>query len=161
LVRSRAAGRPHGAGRGRVILSFSGDPFLSRRAARCALQELGRGPGAVTELCEGLDKAQGVQRAGPGGLSGHVALHLDRGAALCGQGGVRPRDELMEALAGLPDAAIVVAIDPDATPARQKRWSALGKHVTVPTPRFEALPRWVRSELEAAGLRFEPDVPAT
>lgn len=144
-----------------MILSFSGDPFLARRAGRRALQELGLGPGEVTELGEGLDKDQVVQLAGQGGLFGHVALLLDLGAAFSGQGGVRPRDELMEALAGLPDAAIVVAIDPDATPARQKRWSALGKHVTVPTPRFEALPRWVRSELEAAGLRFEPDVPAT
>jgi DNA polymerase-3 subunit delta len=143
-----------------VILSFSGDPFLARRAARRALQERGVRPGEVTELGEGLEKDQVVQLAGQGGLFGQVALLLDFGAAFSGQAGVRPRDELMEALADLPDAALVVVIDPDATPARQKRWAALGEHRSSPTPRYEALPRWVRSELEAAGLRFEPDVPA-
>ena len=143
-----------------MILSFSGDPFLARRAARRALQERGVRPGEVTEFGEGLDKDQVVQLAGQGGLFGQVALLLDLGAAFSGQAGVRPREGLMEALAGLPDAALVVAIDPEATPARQKRWAALGEHRSLPTPRFEALPRWVRAELEAAGLRFQPDVPA-
>ncbi len=143
-----------------MILSFSGDPFLARRAARRALAERGVRPDEVTELGEGLEADQVVQLAGQGGLFGQVALLLDFGAAFSGQAGVRPRDEVMEALSRLPDDALVVVVDPDATPARQKRWGALGKHSSSPTPRFDALPRWVRSELEAAGLRFEPDVPA-
>lgn len=143
-----------------MIVSFSGDPFLARRAARQALKDHGVGPGEVTELGEGLDKEQVLQLAGQGGLFGQVALLIDVGAAFSGHTGVRPRDELIDALAGVPEGALVVAIDPEATPARQKRWAALGEHVNLPTPRFEALPRWVRSELQAAGLRFEPDVPA-
>jgi len=143
-----------------VILSFSGDPFLARRAAKRALAERGfKGPD-VTEFGEGLEASQVAQLATQGGLFGQVALLLDLGAAFTGQAGVRPREELMAALAALPDTALVVAVDPDATPARQKRWSALGPHVATPTPRFEALPRWVKGELDAAGLRYERDVPA-
>ena len=42
-----------------MIISYTGDSFLSRRAARATLGKLGFGPGAVTELGEGMS-AQSV-----------------------------------------------------------------------------------------------------
>lgn len=143
-----------------MILAFTGDPFLARRAARRALRERGVAPGEAAELGEGMEPAEVVQLAGQSGLFGQSALLLDFGAAFTGQAGVRARDEMMAGLASLPASSLVVVVDPDATPARQKRWAALGSHAHSPTPRFEALPRWVRGELDAAGVRYRPDVPA-
>ncbi len=144
-----------------MILSFSGDPFLARRAAKRALAEQGLTTRDVTELGEGMTPADVVHLAGQGGLFGQVALLLDFGAAFTGQAGVKPRDEMMAALSELDGSALVVVVDPDATPARRKKWSALGEHQELPTPRYDALQRWVRRELEDASLRYRPDVPAT
>ncbi|HEX7001297.1 MAG TPA: DNA polymerase III subunit delta [Trueperaceae bacterium] len=144
-----------------MILSFSGDPFLARRAAKRALAEQGVTSLDVTELGEGMTPADVLHLAGQGGLFGQVALLLDFGAAFTGQAGVKPRDEMMSALSGLGAAALIVVVDPEATPARRKKWAALGKHLELPTPRYDALQRWVRRELDDAALRYRPDAPAT
>jgi DNA polymerase-3 subunit delta len=142
-----------------VILIFSGDPFLARRAARAALSERGVGAGEVVAFGEGLEPAEVERVASQGGLFGQVALFLDFDEAFTGQASVKPRNEAVAVLEGLDAQALVVVLDSSATPARQKRYRALGTLTHLPTPRFERLPRWVASELQAAGVRFERDVP--
>src|SRR5690606_41214996 len=46
------------------------------------------------------------------------------------------------------------------SPARKKKWSALGEHRDLPTPRYEGLQRWIKGELDEANLRYRTDVPA-
>lgn len=142
-----------------MILSFSGDPFLARRAAHEALAEAGVDPSSATELGEGMTPEAVLDAASQGGLFGQAAVLLDFGEAFVGQGGVKPRNDLMKALSGLPEGALVVILDPAATPARQKALQALGKHRHLPSPRYEQLPRWVKTELERAGVEHSPDVP--
>jgi DNA polymerase-3 subunit delta len=144
-----------------VILSFSGDSFLATRAARAALREEGLAASEVVELGEGMDAETVAQRAAQGGLFGRVGLLLDFDAAFTGKGGVKPRNDVMEVLAGVPADTVVAVIDLDATAARQKRYEELGSHRHLPSPRFGALIQWVRGELQAAGLSFERDVPET
>lgn len=143
-----------------MILAFSGDPFLAARAARRALAARGLAA-SVSELGEGMDAEALRQQAAQSGLFGEAALLLDFAAAFSGQAGVKPRNEVLRALAGVPPETVVVVLDPEATPARQKAYKALGSHEHLPTPRFDALTHWVRQELEAAGLRFEREVPQT
>lgn len=144
-----------------MILSFSGDPFLAPRAALRALRAEGFAPHEVTTLGEGLTPDEVLRLASQGGLFGRVALRLDLDEAFTGQAGVKPRNELLAALEGVDPAAFVVAVDSSATPARQKRWRALGRHQHLPTPRYERLPGWIQEELRAHGLRFAADVPQT
>ncbi len=143
-----------------MVLAYTGDPFLVRRAARSALREHGVDPAGVTELGEGLRPETVLDLASQGGLFGQAALLVDFAEAFQGQAGVRPRNELMKALERVPDDAVVVVLDPDATPARQKAFQALGEHHHLPTPRFERLPRWIAAELDAAGVRYRRDVPS-
>jgi len=143
-----------------MVLAYTGDPFLVRRAARAALREHGVDPAGVTELGEGLRPEAVLDLASQGGLFGQAALLVDFAEAFQGQAGVRPRNELMKALERVPDGAVVVVLDPDATPARQKAFQALGEHHHLPTPRFERLPRWIATELDAAGVRYRRDVPS-
>lgn len=143
-----------------MILSFSGDPFLAPRAARRALRELGVSREEVTELGEGLDAAQVSLLAAQSGLFGRVALLLDFDAAFKGQAGVKPRNDLIKALAAVPEDTIIVITDLGATDARRKALAKLGDHQHLPTPRFGALTQWIRTELEEANVRFRPDVPA-
>lgn len=143
-----------------MILAFTGDEFLARRAARAALKELGVDPAGVTELGEGMTAASVAELASQGGLFGRATLLLDFDAAFKGQAGVKPRNEVMKALEGVGRDAIVVVIDPSATPARQKALQALGKHRDLTLPRGDRLTAWVGEELRAAGVDFEPDVAA-
>ena len=46
-----------------MILAFTGDEFLARRAARAALKELGVDPAGVTELGEGMTAASVAELA--------------------------------------------------------------------------------------------------
>jgi len=142
-----------------VILTFSGDPFLARRAARSALRERGVGAAEMVTFGEGLEPGDVGRAAAQGGLFGPVALFLDFDEAFSGQAGVQPRNEAIAALEGLDEAALVVVLDSSATPARQKRYRALGALDHRPAPRYERLPRWVASELKDAGVRFESGVP--
>ena len=142
-----------------MILSFSGDPFLARRAAREALLEQGVQPAGVNQLGEGMSVDDVVHAASQGGLFGQAAVLLDFGEAFTGQAGIKPRNDTIKALAPLKDAALVVIIDPEATPARQQALQELGPHKHLPVPRFERLPQWVTSELKRAGVEFEPGVP--
>lgn len=142
-----------------MILSFSGDSFLARRAAREALAEQGVQPSSATQLGEGMTPQDVVDAVSQGGLFGQAAVLLDFGEAFTGQAGVKPRNDTIKALKGLGDTGLIVIIDPDATPARQRSLGELGPHRHLPAPRFERLPRWVASELERAGVQFERDVP--
>lgn len=143
-----------------MIVSFSGDEFLARRAAKRYLAERGLDPGSVNELGEGLKAEEIELLASQANLFGPAAVLLDFGAAFSGQAGVKPRNDAMAALKRLSGDSLVLVIDPGATPARMKSWRALGEHVASPTPRYEALSRWVKSELDAAGVRYQPSVPA-
>lgn len=142
-----------------MILTFSGDPFLARRAARSALAERGVNTAEIVTFGDGLDLAEVMRASSQGGLFGQVALFLDFDEAFSGQAGVQPRNEAIAALDGLDEGALVVVLDSGATPARQKRYRALGSLDHRPTPRYERLPRWVAAELKDAGVRFERDVP--
>lgn len=143
-----------------MVVSFSGDPFLARRAAKRFLLGKGLEPSSVTELGEGLKAEDIAFQASQASLFGPAALWLDFGEAFSGQAGVKPRNEAMAALKHEGAAALVVVVDPDATAARKKAWRALGEHIEVPTPRYEALPRWVKTELDGAGVRYQQSVPS-
>lgn len=143
-----------------MISSFTGDPFLARRAARAAIHEAGLDPAGVTELGEGMAAQTVLELASQGGLFTQAALLLDFDAAFQGQAGVKPRNEVMKALESVGDGAVVFVLDPSATPARQKALQALGKHTNLALPRGDQLARWVATELKAAGVTFEPAVAA-
>jgi DNA polymerase III subunit delta len=143
-----------------VILAFSGDPFLAQRAARRALSSRGFKAHEVTELGEGMTADEVAQHVAQSGLFGESALLLDFDAAFKGQAGVKPRNEVLKVLEA-KSANLVVIVDLEATPARQKAYKALGEHEHLPTPRFNALVHWVHEELRAFGLRFENEVPQT
>lgn len=142
-----------------MVIAFTGDPFLTRRAARAALRERDVDLASVTELGESLRAEEMLDLASQGGLFGQAALVLDFAEAFQGQAGVKPRNEVMKALERVQESAIVVVLDPDATAARQKAFQKIGEHRHLPTPRFEQLPRWIAAELKAAGVRHRPDVP--
>lgn len=144
-----------------MILTFSGDAFLARRAARAALAGHGVGPADAVALGEGLQPEDIVRAAAQGGLFGTVAVFCDFDEAFTGQAGVKPRSDAIDALARVGEGALVVVLDSGATPARQKRYRALGDLTHLPTPRFERLPRFAAEELDAAGVRYARDVPQT
>ena len=143
-----------------MIHSFSGDPFLATRAARKLLAQLKQEAGEFTELAEDLSEAAVNAVAGQAGLFGAGGLYLDFDAAYRGQAGIKPRNAMLTLLPSLPDDVAVIVVDSSATPARQKQWQAISKHLNLPTPRFQALERWVGSELEAAGVSYARGVPA-
>lgn len=142
-----------------MIVSYSGDEFLARRAARAYLRDQGLGVGDVTELSEDMSGEQIAQLAAQTGLFGRVALFLDFDAAFTGQAGVKPRNEAMRALESVSEDTVVVVVDSSATNARQKAFRALGTHHHLPTPKYGALTRWVAEELEHKGVRSDRDVP--
>lgn len=144
-----------------MILSFSGDPFLATRASRRALRARGFRPEDVTELAEGMNAVQVAQLAAQSGLFGQVALLLDFDAAFKGQGGVKPRNEVLKVLESVLGDTLIVVVDLSATPSRQKTYNALGTHEALPTPRFSALTHWVQQELTGAEVVFERNVPQT
>lgn len=141
-----------------MISSFTGDPFLARRAARAAILGAGLDPAGVTELGEGMSAQTVLELASQGGLFTQAALLLDFDAAFQGQAGVKPRNEVMKALESVGDGAVVFVLDPSATPARQKALQALGKQTHLALPRGDQLARWVGNELKATGVAFEPAV---
>jgi DNA polymerase-3 subunit delta len=143
-----------------VILAFTGDRFLARRAARRALRERGLGPGDVTELGEGLEPEAIGQAARQSGLFGATGLLLDFDAAFQGQAGVAARNAAIKVLEEIPSDALVVVIDAKATEARKKRWRALGELDDRPTPRYGALRGWVAQELKERRVRATRGVPA-
>lgn len=146
-----------------VIHVFSGDAFLAARAFANAVRETSRERGLeVVHLAEGLDEERLRAALAQGGLFGRPLLALDLDAAFAGaSGATAERNALVALLEAAPDDACVMVLDPAATPARQKRWRSLGRLEHVPTPRYGNLVRWVRTELEALGLRTRGDVAAT
>jgi DNA polymerase-3 subunit delta len=144
-----------------MIVSFSGDPFLARRAARRALSARGLAAAEIQEIAEDLTPETFATLAGQAGLFGRVGFLLDFDAAFKGKSGVKPRNDTIKVLATVPEETVVAVIDLTATASRQKTYQKLGEHVDVPTPRFNALTHWIRQELDAQGVTFNRDVPQT
>jgi DNA polymerase-3 subunit delta len=143
------------------VRAFVGDPFLARRAARTALDDAraraGVAADAVVRLGEGLSATEVADALGQGGLFGPAVLWLDLDEAFVGAGHTAARNAVLEALAAAGEAE-VVALDASATPARQKRWRALGDLAVLPTPRYAGVARWVAQELKEAGVALRGDV---
>lgn len=142
-----------------MIASFTGDAFLARRAARRLLAERGFNGSAIVELTAPFEVAEVARAAGQGGLFGDVAVLLDITEAFPGQAGTKPRNELLAAVSELRSGSLIVIVEAGATDARRRSLAALGEHSDLPTPRFDALPRWVAAELKAAGIATDGDVP--
>lgn len=142
-----------------MIVSFTGDAFLARRAAKRYLVGQGFSGAGVVELSAPLEIAAVTQAAGQGGLFGEVALLLDFTEAFSGQSGTKPRNELLSALADLQTQTLIVIYEPDATDARKRSLAGMSKHLDLPTPRYDALPRWIAAELKDAGIDADRDVP--
>lgn len=143
-----------------MIHSFSGDQFLAVRAARELLRELRATAGEFTELSEDLTEESVKAVALQSGLFGAGGLYLDFDTAFSGQAGVKPRNAVLKLLPALPADLAVIVVDSSATEARQKQWNAISRHRHLPTPRFQALERWVAAELDAAGVNRQRGVPA-
>ncbi len=144
-----------------MVHVFVGDPFLARRSARAALAEVaaaaGVGAASIRRFGEGIT-AEGLGDAlGQGGLFGRVVAFLDLDEAFVGAGHTAARNAVLDVLERADDAEVVV-LDASATPARQKRWAALGQVVDQPTPRFGQRTRWLANELKAAGVVVRGDV---
>ncbi len=142
-----------------MIVSFTGDAFLARRAAKRHLAERGFKGANVVEFGAPLDLATVVQAAGQGGLFAEIALLLDLTDAFPGQAGTKPRNELLAVLSNLQTDTLIVICEPEATDARRRALAAISKHLDLPTPRYDALPRWVAAELKEAGVDHDRDVP--
>ncbi len=144
-----------------MLQVFVGDPFLSRRSARAALGELARAAGvevaAVRRFGEDATAAGLGDALGQGGLFGRVVAFVDLDEAFVGAGHTAARNALIDVLEGAGDADVVV-LDAAATPARRKRWGALGRVVEQPTPRFGQRSRWLANELKTAGVDVRGDV---
>ena len=144
-----------------MIHAFTGDPFLARRALRRAIRDAGVPRESLAEYDEELTADMLARELRQAGLFGGVQAFLNFDQAFQGQAGVTPRKEAMKALQDTPDDALVFVLDSSATEARKKQWRALGQLTDLPTPRFDRLVGWVKSELEASGTQFDRDVPAT
>jgi len=151
-----------------VLRAFAGDPFLARRAALRALDELRRDDATleVVRLDEGVEPRRVAEAVGQGGLFGRVALFLDLDEAFGGAGHAAERTAVIDAVAAAApvfaaDAAEGVVLDAAATDARQRRWRELGELQVLPTPRYGNLNRWVAQELAAAGIAVRGDVAGT
>ena len=142
-----------------MIHSFSGDPFLATRAARSVLRQLRPEVGEFTELAEDLTPEAVLAVAGQSGLFGAGGLYLDFDTAFKGQPGVKPRNAMLRLLPDLPADMQVIVVDSSATDARQKQWRNFSEHRHLPSPRFQALERWVAEELDAAGVQRTREVP--
>ena len=125
-----------------MIISFTGDPFLARRAAQ-----------AEVEL-RGLEwrllppEPMTVQQASGGGLFGPGGAIVDLREA-----GEAEWKALRPVLEALPQESVVLLYDPKPTAARS-RW--LGKHSEKrdhPTPRYREKTRWVTNEMKRMGLK--------
>lgn len=148
-----------------MILAFSGDPFLARRAfLRAVAERSGGGDGAeVVRLGAGADERALRDACAQGGLFGATAvgLDLDEAVPAGGQAASAAKTRLIDALAETLAASSgvdVLVLDPSAPPGRQKRYRDHGELRHLPTPRFAALQRWVQDELRAAGVVTRGDV---
>ena len=143
-----------------MIRAFSGDAFLARRAFLDAVRAAAAGGAEPVRLGDGLDAAALRQALDQGGLFGAPVVVLDLDAAFAGQGAAASaeRNAVVAVLEAARDDASVLVFDPAATPARQKRWRALGTLEHLPTPRYGNLVRWVKAELDAAHVRCRGDV---
>jgi len=124
-----------------VIISFTGDPFLARRAARAEAELRGLEWRLLPPDPVQVRQAAGGSLFGPGGAV--VDLR---------EAGDAEWKELRAVLEELPEEAVVLIYDPKPTAARS-RW--LGKHSEkrdFPTPRYGEKVRWVAGEMKRMGL---------
>lgn len=144
-----------------MLRVFVGDPFLARRSALTALAEVRRAAGvdvaAVRRFGDDTTAETFVEELGQGGLFGRPVAFLDLDDLFPGAGHTATRNALIDALGRVAEADVVV-LDASATPARQKRWTALGEVVAEPAPRFTQRNRWAAKELEVAGVEVRGDV---
>lgn len=125
-----------------MIISFTGDPFLARRAARAEAELRG-----LEWRLLPPDPTQ-VQQAAGGGLFGP-------GGAIVDLRDISEAEwkELRPVLEAIPEDAVVILLDPKPTSARS-RW--LGKRTEKrdhPTPRYRDKQRWVLNEMKQMGLK--------
>lgn len=139
-----------------MIHSFSGDAFLSQRAAKRWLK--GQGFARPSEL-EEITPETVEQAASQGGLFGSVALLLNFDEAFSGQSATKMRNAVIKVLQTVPEQSVIAVIDSTATAARQKNYAKFSTHQHQPTPKYNGLTQWVRSELQAVGLNVAKDVP--
>jgi len=144
---------------------YSGDPFLARRGALQRLHVLREADATleVVRLAEGLVPGALRQALDQGGLFGRVALLIDLDEAFPGAGHTAPRNAIIDVLEGgaerfAAEAAVALVIDAEATPARQKRWRALGTLHHQSTPRFGELKAWLAREVRSAQVDVRGDV---
>lgn len=124
-----------------MIVSFTGDPFLARRAARAEAELRGLEWRPLPPDPALVQQAAGAGLFGPGGA---IVDLRDAGEA--------EWKELRQLLENLPEESTVLLLDPKPTAARS-RW--LGKHSdkrSHPTPRYRDKVRWVAAEMKAMGI---------
>lgn len=125
-----------------MIVSFTGDAFLARRAAQAEAKLRG------LEWRLLPPDPPTVQQAAGGGLFGPGGAVVDlREAKDAEWKALRP------VLEALPQESVVLLYDPKPSAARS-RW--LGKYTekrTHPTPRYREKVRWVANEMKRMGLK--------
>ena len=146
-----------------MIRTFSGDEFLAGRAFLDAVRAASAAGREVVRLGEGLTPERVHEALHQGGLFGTPEVALDLDAAFKGQGNAATgvRNAVIALLEEAGPTLDALVLDAGATPARQKRWRALGELQHLPTPRYANLVRWIRAELDAAGVRQRGDVAGT
>ncbi|WP_456411892.1 DNA polymerase III subunit delta [Oceanithermus sp.] len=124
-----------------MIVSFTGDPFLARRAARAEAELRGLEWRLLPPDPVQVRQAAGASLFGPGGAI--VDLR---------EAGEAEWKALKPVLEALPEDALVLLYDPKPTAARS-RW--LGRYTEKrdhPTPRYREKVRWVTNEMKRMGL---------
>lgn len=144
-----------------MILAFSGDPFLTARASSQKFKTLGFKSEDIQVLDEDLNADKLSELAAQSGLFGQTALLLNFDIAFKGQAGVKQRNATLKKLEQIQTDSLIIVIDLNATKAREKTYKKIGEYIHYPSPRFNALSHWIRTELKANDIRFTKDVPDT
>ncbi len=144
-----------------MIYTFSGDPFLTARASANKFKALGFKSEDIQVLDEDLNADRLSELAAQSGLFGQTALLLNFDIAFKGQAGVKARNATLKRLEQIQTDNLIIVLDLNASKAREKIYKKIGEYVHYPSPRFNALSHWIRSELKANKIRFEKDVPDT
>lgn len=143
-----------------MIVGFSGDPFLARRAALAEARRLAGVSGVVIEWSDGWTADEVGERCRAVGLFAAPVHLMDFGVAFTGTAGVAPRNAAMRVLGEVAGDAEVVVIDPTATASRRTAWERLGTWTHLPTPRFGELRRWIAAEAQRVGVDLTRDAVA-
>ncbi len=125
-----------------MIIVFTGDPYLARRALLREAEHKGLSPRFLPP-----DPTR-LQQAASGGLFGPSGALVDlREAAEAEWKALRP------ALEALPADALVLLLDPKPSAARSRWYKAHAEVRDHPTPKWKDKVRWVENELKSRGLK--------